>query len=553
MKDCAMRAWKGIGSLVTVAFLLGGVATGDHPPAGKGRPAKLLKGLGELHHPVSTSSKEAQQFFDQGLKLVYAFNHDEAVRSFRRAAELDPKLAMAHWGVALALGSNYNLEAQEEQLKGALKALRKAQALARGAPGHERAYVEALAKRYSADPKADKKKLALAYKLAMGKLAERYPDDLDAATLYAESAMNLRPWKLLGLDGTPAEGTEEVLAVLESVLRRDPNHTGANHYYIHAVEASPHPEKALPSAERLKTLAPAAGHLVHMPSHIYLRTGDYEQAARQNELAIRADEATLKEGGDRGVYAMMYFNHNIHFLAVARAFQGRFADARKAADRLADNVRPHVKDMPMLEGFLPTPTLVLVCFRRWDDVLKLPAPGGKLHATKAVWRFARGMALAGQGKPEEAEKELAGFRAARKAIPEDAMLGDHNKAHHVLGIAERVLRAKVAEAKGDRKAAVGLLKEAVKEEDALNYIEPPDWYLPVRNYLGGVLLRGGDPAGAEKVFRAELNRRPRSGRALFGLWESLKAQKKAYAAGMVERQWKAAWERADTRLTTDDL
>lgn len=538
---------------VPLVCLVLGSAVADHPTTGDKKPAALATGLGEVHHPVSTSNPRAQQFFDQGLALLYAFNHDEAERAFRTAAEADPKLAIAHWGIALVLGSNYNMQANAEQLKSALAELRAAQALANDAPEPERAYVEALTKRYSDDAKADPKQLAVDYKNAMGELSRRYPDDLDAATLYAESAMDLRPWHLWDADGKPAEGTEEIVAVLESVLRRNPRHTGANHYLIHAVEASPHPERALPSADRLRNLAPAAGHLVHMPSHIYLRTGDYDLAARQNELAIAADRATLAATGERGIYAVMYFNHNIHFLAVARAYQGRFADSYKSAVELARNVEPHAKEMPMLESFLPAPTLILLAFRRWDDILAAPAPDPKFAATTALWRCARGCALAARGKVAQAEEERAAFQDVAKHIPAESMLGPHNFTRNVLGIARHVLDARIALAKDDRRGAIEHLRAAAAGEDALNYIEPPDWYLPVRLSLGGVLLANGDAAEAEKVFRAELDRRPRGGRALFGLWQSLKAQNNAAAARMVEEEFRTAWKDADVTLTAEDL
>jgi tetratricopeptide (TPR) repeat protein len=514
-----------------------------------------MEGLGKHHHPVATKNDEAQRFFDQGLTLLYAFNHDEAARSFRRAAELDPKLAMAWWGVALALGPNYNLPAVDaEQAKAAYEVLRKAEQVAEGAPEQERDYVKALAKRYSDDPKADGKQLLRAYAEAMAKLAERYPDDLDAATLAAESAMNLRPWKLWTPEGKPAEGTEAIVAALEGVLRRDPDHPGANHYYVHAVEASPHPEWALASAGRLATLVPAAGHLVHVPAHVYVRLGDYEAAARVNEKAIEADRAYLKTSGATGVYPMMYFSHNIHFLAVARAQQGRFADAKKAADDLAAHVGPHVHDMPMLEGFLPTPTLVLVRFRRWEDVLASPPPDEKRRIMTATWHFARGMAHAARDKVEDAEKEQQAFLAARDAVPAEAMVSDWNTACSVLEVAENVLGARIAVARKDRKTAIDLLKKAVAAEDALHYGEPPDWYLHARETLGGVLLQDGDAAAAEQVFRAHLERHRRSGRGLFGLAATLKAQKKDYAAPLVSLEFERAWKNADPQsLEVDDL
>src|SRR5262245_49332537 len=291
-----------------LACLPAALAAADHPAKAPPQPARLIAGLGDVRHPVSTANPEAQRFFDQGLALVFAFNHDEAIRSFRRAAELDPKLAMAQWGIALCHGSNYNLQADEGQLKAAYEALKKAQELAKAAPEHERAYVEALASRYEADPKADRKKLAAAYAGAMRELAKRYPDDLDAATLAAESLMNLRPWELWSKDGKPAEGTEEIVALLEGVMRRRPEHTGANHYYIHAVEASPNPERALPSADRLGRLAPGAGHLVHMPAHIYMRVGDHAKAAECNRRAAEVDRAYIRRSGAAGVYPMMYYS-----------------------------------------------------------------------------------------------------------------------------------------------------------------------------------------------------------------------------------------------------
>ena len=280
-----------------------------------------MSGLGSLHHPVTTTNPEAQRFFDQGLALVYAFNHDEAIRSFKRAAELDPKLAMAWWGIGLALGPNINLDVDPEREKAAYDAVQKALALAAGASENERAYIAALAKRYSIDPKADLKKLDADYKQAMGELVKAYPDDLDAATFYAESAMDLRPWKLWTADGKPAPGTEEIVAVLESVLRRNPNHPGAIHYYIHAIEASPNPERALAYAPKLGELMPAAGHLVHMPAHIYQRTGDYEAAAQSNRDAAAADRAYMESNGAQGIYPLMYYSHNLHFLAIARRWK----------------------------------------------------------------------------------------------------------------------------------------------------------------------------------------------------------------------------------------
>jgi pimeloyl-ACP methyl ester carboxylesterase len=514
--------------------------------------ATLVSGLGDVNHRVSTSNITAQKFFNQGLAYMYAFNHEEAVRSFKRASELDPQLAMAYWGTALALGSNYNLQADAPQLKEAYVNVQKALALSGKASEHERAYIEALAKRYSSDPQADRQKLALDYKSAMGEVVKRYPDDLDAATLYAESMMNLRPWKLWTPDGKPAEGTEEIIAVLEGVLRRDPNHIGANHYYIHAVEASPSPERALPSAARLAKLAPNAGHLVHMPSHIYIRTGDYNEAAQANADAIAVDREYISKRGSRGVYPMMYYNHNIHFLASANAMKGRFVDAIKAARELEANVKPHAKMMPMLEMFTPYAMVTLVRFKQWDEVLKTPKPDSELKITTAFWHFARGMAYAGTNRIADASAEFKAFQSVAATVPADAGFGN-SAARDVLKVAEQMLAGKIAFAQGDKKAAIELLKKAVEAEDSVSYNEPPDWDLPVRELLGGVLLVYGDYVEAEKVFRAELAKHQRNGRALFGLSESLKRQGRDSAAQMVQREFEKAWGTADTKLSIESL
>ncbi len=550
-------------SLLAFTLLLLSVSTQaqhQHGPATDAKPAALIAGLGDVHHPVSTSNPDAQRFFDQGLALVYGFNHDEAVRSFNRAAELDPGLAMAHWGVALALGPNINMPVDAEHEKAAYEAVQKAVSLAAKASEAERAYIDALARRYSNDPKADLQKLSFDYKNAMADVARRFPDDLDAATLYAESIMDLRPWQFWTSDGKPAEGTAEMVAVLESVLRRDPQHTGANHYYIHAVEASPHPEWALPSAQRLKVLAPTAGHLVHMPAHIDIRAGNYEAAARSNAYAAEADREYFKVTGQAGMYPMMYYSHNLHFLAVAHSMQGRYQDAKRAADQLDAHLGGFLREngpmlepvLPLLDAFMPTPTLIMVRFRRWADILRTPVPDQKLTATTALWRFGRAMAYASTGKLESAEKERSEMISAVKAFPADRMYG-FNTAASVFSIAEKVLSARIAMAKNDKRAAIAFLKKALEVEDSLNYDEPEDWYIPVRESLGGALMLNGDFSDAEKVFRAELEKHRRNGRALFGLLESLRMQGKKQAAELVQREFEAAWKNADTKLRLEDL
>ena len=509
-------------------------------------------GLGDINHPVSTKNSEAQKSFNEGLAYIYAFNHDEAVRSFKRAAELDANLAMAYWGAALALGSNYNLQADAPQLKEAYSNLQKALSLAPKAAEHERAYIEALARRYSSDPQSDRQKLAADYKIAMSELVKRFPDDLDAATLYAESMMNLRPWQLWSADGKPADGTLEIIAVLEGVLKRNPNHTGANHYYIHAIEASPNAERGLASATRLEKLAPKAGHLVHMPSHIYIRTGDYDRAAKSNADAVVADREYIEKSGANGVYPMMYYNHNIHFLAAANAMKGRYADAIKSARELEANVTPHLKMMPMLEMFAPYTYVTLVRFGKWDEILKAEKPDEALKITNAFRYFARGMAFAGTSKIQDAENELKLLQAVAKSVPADAPFGNSGAAA-VLQVAEKMLAGKIALAGGDRRAAIEILRKAVEAEDATGYNEPPDWDLPTRELLGGAFLMLGENAEAERVFRDEIAKHPRNGRALFGLVESLRRQNKTISAQMVEREFEQSWADADTKLRVEDL
>jgi tetratricopeptide (TPR) repeat protein len=527
----------------------------DHTPdATASGPAQLMAGMGSLHHPIATSNPEAQRFFDQGLTLIYAFNHEEAVRSFRRAAELDPKAAMPWWGISNAWGPNYNDPSDPERMKAAFDALQTAKTLAAKGPENERAYVDALAARYSDDPKADAKQMARDYAKAMGVLAKKYPDDPDAATIYAESMMDIRPWGLWSLDGAPAEGTLEIIEVLESVLARFPNHLGANHYYIHAVEASPHAAWGLPSADRLGALVPSAGHLVHMPAHIYSRLGDFKDAEASNVAAAAADLAYIEATGAKGMYPAMYYSHNLHFLAYAAMQAGRIEAARAGAARLAENIHERAQGMPvdMTVGFLAYPVLVQVRFRKWQEILAMPATGVKIPILVSVSHFARGMAFASTGQVSDAEAERKNFTAAVEQISAKQTFG-FDSAKTVLQIPADILDAQIAEARGDRKAAIGYLKLAVGVQDGLSYNEPPDWYYSVRETLAGALLRDGQAAEAERVFRDDLLRNPRNGRSLFGLSESLKAQNKMTDAEWARREFEAAWKDADTQLSVGDL
>ena len=357
-------------------------------------PAPLLVGLGHLHHPITTSNPLAQRYFDQGLTLVYAFNHDEAARSFEYAAKLDPKCAMAYWGIALARGPNYNeweIDASREKI--AAEAVKKARALERGASASEQAYIRAMAKRVSAHPKADQKKLGANYRDAMRELMQRYPDDLDAAVLFADAAMDLHAWMLWKRDGQPEEGTLEAVQALESVLKRDPDNIGANHFYIHVEEESPHPEKAMASARRMADLAPGAGHLVHMPAHIYIRTGDYHAASVSNKQAMGADQGYINKYNVQTMYSMMYYTHNMHFLVVSSSMEGDFAGANRVAAKITEGIMPMMKEHPEAQSFLPTQTFVLVRFRRWAEIEQLPEPDKKWDQAHALWRFARANGL----------------------------------------------------------------------------------------------------------------------------------------------------------------
>jgi tetratricopeptide (TPR) repeat protein len=547
-----LNAWEiQMKLLAQVVVLLGLVC----PLFAQSKPPILMSGLGEHHHTISTKNPEAQRFFDQGLTLVFAFNHEESARAFRRASELDPQSAMAFWGIALALGPCINLDVDPPHEKAAYEAVQKALLLAPSATERERGYILALSKRYSSDPKVDLRKLDEQYANAMRELHKRYPDDLDAATIYAESLMDLHPWKQWTLDGRPTEGTEEIIAVLESVLRRDPNHLGANHYYVHATESSPHPEWALASAKRLETLVPAAGHLVHMPAHTYMRVGDYAEAARSNALAADADRAYFRESNTSGsMYDMMYYCHNLHFLAASYSMAGDFAHAKQAADEVAAHAAPMLHDMPMAETYVPYPIFMLVRFHRWDDVLTLPAPNPGMAMTNAFWHFARGSAFAAKRQIANAEAERQILATARKETPADVEFSFYfNKAQSFLDLAENILDARIAAAKRDHTQAISYWGKAVEVQDKLYYGEPPEWFYPVRESLGGALLLSGQPERAEAVFRADLEQYPRNPRSLFGLLNALEAQKKHDAAEEVRREFEAAWKNADTTLTLKDL
>jgi tetratricopeptide (TPR) repeat protein len=549
-----MRAFLPLFALTLTASVVT-ISTAQNTATAPAHNPVLFPGLGTLHHPTSTRSQEAQQFFDQGLRLVYAFNHEEANRSFQHALQLDPKFAMAWWGIAVAVGPNYNLPVDADREKIAANAVQHALDLSHSATPVEQDYIKAIATRFSSTLNPDYSQLNLAYSRAMRTLARKYPDDLDAFTLFADSLMNLRPWRLWNSDGTPAEGTPEIIATLESVLRRDPNHIGAMHLYLHAVEASPNPERALSYANSIATLAPGAGHLVHMPSHIYMRTGNYDGARAQNAAAAHVDEQYIAATGAQGVYPLMYYSHNLHFLAIAAATQGRCGDAVEAAQRLTANVQPAVKEMPMLEAFLGIRYAIAVRCRRWDDLLSLQPPSAKTPALRAFWLYGHGCALAARSQLTQAEAEEKELASVVKATPRDEIFLPpvENHSWQIFHIADDLLAARIAIARGNKPAAIALLRDAVTNQDQLLYDEPPDWYYDTRETLGGVLIESRDAVGAEQVFRESLSRNPRNPRSLFGLSESLKRQGRDYEAAWVQKQFETSWQGADVSLTMNDL
>lgn len=524
-------------------------AHGAAAPAA-GPRTTLLGNLGTYHRAIKTTSPEAQQFFDEGLALLYGFNHEESFKSFDRAAALDPAAPMPHWGMSLALGTNINDVAPAERLKQGYAHLAEAEKRKAAGSDVEQGLIAALGKRYVADPAGDQTVREQAYSIAMGELSKKFPADLDVATLYAESMMNLRPWRLYKKDGTPEPGTQAIVATLEGVLKRNPQHPGANHYYIHAVEASKTPDRATASAGRLETLVPGAGHLVHMPAHIYIRTGQYAKSAKSNADAAAVDEKYFQATGASGFYASMYYGHNLQFESAAAMFAGNFAQARDAAKRTVKLADPIADQMAMIEPFAAQELAVLVRFGQWGPILDTRPPAPTRTVQTSLYHFARGAALAGAKKTVNAEAELAALKAAAAKIPKDAMVGATNSAADVIAVAIADLSARLAEARGDVAGAIEGFTAAVEAEDRLGYNEPPDWLIPERERLGAVLNRTGKFAEAEKVFRADLEKNVGNPRSLYGLFRSLEGQKKA-AAAEAKASFDKAWAGADMTITDD--
>ena len=508
----------------------------------------LFDNLGTLHHPITTSSNEAQQYFDQGLRFVYAFNHEEAIRAFEEAARLDSSAAMAYWGVALASGPNINARMDKAAERRAWDAVQKARShRARVSPA-EQVYIDAIAKRYDRNAHA-RPTLDKAYADAMRVVWRQFPDDPDAGVLFAEALMDLRPWDLWTAAGRPKPGTEELVSTLESVLARFPDHPGACHYYIHSVEASPAPERAVACAERLPGLMPGAGHLVHMPAHIYMRLGRYHEAAERNTHAADVDRNYLAGRKLSGDYADGYYSHNLHFLWASLAMEGRGTEALKVARRLTGTItEDEARKDKSKELYLPTPLWSMIRFGQWDELLREPPPSKPLRLQQGIWRLGRGMALSASGRLPGAEGEHVVLTGIAKRFGRDRTPKEKTE-RTLLKIAERLLAGELAMHRHKYDEAIASLTDAVKLEEGLPYTEPPFWPIPTRHYLGAALLRAGQPGKAEAVYRVDLEKSPRNGWAQFGLMQSLRAQRKGREADAMERQWQQAWEHADVTLT----
>ncbi|HEY8469494.1 MAG TPA: tetratricopeptide repeat protein [Longimicrobiales bacterium] len=520
-------------------------AVHDHARAARGG-IPLYDDLGTHHRRITTRSPEAQAYFDQGLRLESAFNHPEAIQSYQEALRRDPDCAMCWWGIALAAGPNINGPMSPEAGRQAYAAIREAQARASSATAVERALIAALAKRYAADPEADRAPLDSAYARAMAEVARNYPDDVDVLTLYAAALMNLSPWNYWEgeyRDRKPRPGTADILSTLERALAIAPDHPGACHYYIHAVEAA-FPDKAVPCADRLASLMPGAGHVVHMPGHIYIRVGRYVDAVRTNEHAVHSDEKFIADRGVSTLYTGAYYPHNYHFMAFAATMAGMSEKAIEAARIVSPRVPVEVaRDVYWIQNAVVLPHITLLTFGRWQDVLAEPMPPAELGQATIMATYARGVALAALGRFDEARGVLEEIRKAT------AEAGDDPTTDPVPHIAPLALAGEIALRSGDAEDAVKHFRAAVEIEDALLYEEPPLWYYPIRHSLGRALLEAGRPAEAEQAYRQDLDRFPHNGWSLFGLMKSLEAQGRNSEAAQIRARFREAWKHADVELT----
>lgn len=510
--------------------------------------------LGTHHHPISTDSDLAQRYFDQGLILTYGFNHAEALRSFRAAATSDPNCAICYWGIAYVLGPHINAGMEADVVSPAWDAIHRAIKLREHASEQEQAYIEALAQRYTQMPVDDRSAFNLAYAKAMRKVTQQYPDDLDAATLFAEALMDTTPWDYWAANGKPKPEGQEIITTLESILQRDPNHPGALHYYIHAVEKK-HPELAIAVADRLRDLNIATGHLVHMPTHIYLRVGRYHDAVAGNEQAVAIDQQYAQNPLGEGMYTIAYMPHNHHFLWYAAMMAGQQEVALQAAQRTTAMVNPQLlrkAGYGTLQHYTSIPLYTFVKFGLWDQILAEPAPAADLLYPNGVWRYARGMALVAKGQLQEAARELKQLRAIAASPGLDGVtIWDINTTADLLRIGFEVLAGELAAEQGNTEQAIHSLKQAIVLEDNLSYDEPAPWYSPVRQSLAAVLLKAGRPAEAEQVYREDLAIYPENGWSLQGLAQSLGVQGKLSEAQLVQKRFENAWRDADIALTAN--
>lgn len=520
-----------------------------------GKKAPKLPGLAGIRFRVSTASEEAQDYFNQGMMLLYGFNHAEAARSFFQAARLDSSCAMAYWGYAYVLGPNYNAGMEEDNFQRAWEAAAKARSLSAGCTEKEKALITALASRYAMPAPADRKPLDSAYAAAMKKVYAQYSTDPDIGALYAEALMDLHPWDLYDKKTKkPRAWTPELVAVLEHLIKINPTHPGAHHFYIHALETSATPEKALASALLLDTLVPGAGHLLHMPSHIYINTGDYHAGSLSNVHAVEADSNYTTACHAQGAYPLAYYPHNYHFLAATATLEGNAALAWKSAKQLQEHTATDIMRLPgwgTLQHYYTIPYHIAVKFGLWDTILSLPAPPQGLVYPQALWHYARGMALLGKDRIPDAQKELGTLKQlAADTTLQHLTVWDINTTVDLVQIAVKVLGAETAARLQQPDTAISLLKAAVALEDALNYNEPPDWFFSVRHHLGAVLLDAGKYTEAENVYRQDLRIWKKNGWALMGLYQSLMAQKKNKEAQQTKAAFDEAWRFADVTIVS---
>lgn len=521
------------------------------------KQAPLFDNLGTLNFPITTKSELAQKYFDQGIILAYGFNHEEAFRSFEEVTRLDSNCAMAYWGMAYVLGPNINLPMDAGVVHTAYEAIQKANSLLDDETQKEKDFVMALSERYSSEALEDRTPLDQAYSDAMRNLVNKYPDDLDAATMFAESIMDLHPWDYWLKDGTAQPWTPELLAVLESVIERNPGHHGANHLYIHTVEASKNPHRGLASADRLRFLAPGAGHLVHMPAHIYIRTGKYHEGSLANIRAVKSDEEYINQCNQQGFYPLSYYPHNYHFLWATATLEGDSKTAIDAALKTSQKPPDSLMDVcgyQTLQHFAVIPLYAYVTFGKWEEIINYPSPQDERPYMQAVWHYARAIAFIAKNNLEKAEAEIAVLEILRsnKEIEELSIWGI-NSAGLLVKIAYEVCKGELEAKRKNYPEAIAHLKKAVEYEEQLRYDEPPTWFYPCRQNLGAVLIEAGKYAEAEKVYKENLEEIPDNGWGLFGLHQALLNQSKTDEASEVEKRFNEAWKYADVDLTSSRI